>query len=73
MKLTINQKEQVIDQDALSVVDLLKAMEVKTPDMVSVQLNGTILRRSMFESTIVKENDKVNFLYFMGGGSGNRL
>jgi sulfur carrier protein len=40
------------------------------PDMVSVELNGTILDRGSFESTTVKDGDKLEFLYFMGGGQG---
>jgi sulfur carrier protein len=40
------------------------------PEMVSVELNGQILRRAEFESTALEDNDKVEFLYFMGGGSG---
>ena len=38
------------------------------PEMVSVELNGEFLRREVFESTTLKEGDKVEFLYFMGGG-----
>ncbi len=38
------------------------------PDMVSVQVNGTILKREDFPATPVRENDSVDFLYFMGGG-----
>ena len=38
------------------------------PEMVSVELNGDILDRGIFETTILKEDDKVEFLYFMGEG-----
>ncbi len=36
--------------------------------MVSVELNGQILKRSEFETTKLKDDDKVEFLYYMGGG-----
>jgi len=52
------------------VSELLVEQRVKMPDMVSVELNGQILRRNKFEATTIKEGDKVEFLYFMGGGSG---
>jgi sulfur carrier protein len=42
------------------------------PDMVSVELNGKILKRSDFETTALNEGDKVEFLYFMGGGGKER-
>ena len=38
------------------------------PDMVPVQLNGTIVDRNAFPAMQVRENDSVDFLYFMGGG-----
>ena len=36
--------------------------------MVSVELNGDILDREAFDSTNLKDDDQVEFLYFMGGG-----
>ena len=67
MKVKINGKEKEI-QDNIPVLELLKLEEVKMPDMVSVELNGKILKRDKFDNTMVKENDEINFLYFMGGG-----
>jgi len=53
----------------LTVSELLIKENVQMPDMVSVELNGQILKRNNFEQTSLKNNDKVEFLYFMGGGS----
>ncbi len=68
MNLVVNGKETNIT-DGLTVSQLLVQEKVKMPDMVSVELNGQILRRTKFEETILKDDDKVEFLYFMGGGS----
>ena len=69
MKLAINGKD-VQTNGAQTVTELLKEQEVKWPDMVSVELNGTILKRETFASTALAEGDQVEFLYFMGGGRG---
>ncbi len=69
MKLVIN-GEQIDCGDSLTVSELLVEQKVKMPDMVSVELNGQIVRRTEFEQTVLKNDDKVEFLYFMGGGSG---
>ena len=53
----------------MTVTQLLADRKVKMPDMVSVELNGTILERAKFPGTTVRDGDKVEFLYFMGGGS----
>jgi sulfur carrier protein len=55
--------------DGLTVSELLVKENVKMPEMVSVELNGKILKRSEFETTSLKDDDKVEFLYYMGGGS----
>ncbi len=68
MNLVVNGKK--IDfTDSLTVSGLLVKEDVKMPEMVSVELNGKILKRSEFETTSLKDDDKVEFLYYMGGGS----
>jgi len=69
MKIIVN-GEHINCGDGMTVNKLLAEQKVKMPDMVSVELNGQILRRAEFESTNLKNDDKVEFLYFMGGGSG---
>jgi sulfur carrier protein len=69
MNLVVNGKKTNI-ADGLTVSQLLVQENVKMPDMVSVELNGQILRRTKYEETILRDDDKVEFLYFMGGGCG---
>ncbi len=68
MKLVVNGTESNL-AEGLTVNQLLIAQEVKMPEMVSVELNGQILKRPEFESTTLNEGDKIEFLYFMGGGN----
>lgn len=69
MHLTINGDAKTLEKDALTVSDLLVLNQVEQPDVVSVQLNGEFVDRDKFQSTLLKENDEVDFLYFLGGGS----
>lgn len=69
MNITINGGAKTVPGE-LSVRDLLEHQQVSMPDMVSVELNGEILERAAFETTKLKEGDRVEFLYFMGGGAG---
>ena len=68
MKLIVNGKESNL-AESLTISQLLITQEVNMPEMVSVELNGQILKRSEFESTTLSQGDKVEFLYFMGGGN----
>ncbi len=69
MKLIAN-GEQIKCADRITVSELLVEQNVKMPEMVSVEVNGQILKRSGFDNTALGEGDKVEFLYFMGGGCG---
>jgi sulfur carrier protein len=68
MNLTINDQQKEVE-DGISVSKLLAVEKVKMPEMVSVELNGEIQDRQTFDDTVLKDGDKVEFLYFMGGGS----
>ena len=68
MKLQINGEAETIEMESITISDLLAYKEVKMPEMVSVELNGDILDREAFDSTNLKDDDQVEFLYFMGGG-----
>lgn len=69
MKIMIN-GEQMEMGSPLTVAELLQQREIESPDMVSVEINEEILARDGFATTLLQENDAVEFLYFMGGGSG---
>ncbi len=71
MKLVVNGKESEFSTE-LTVSELLVSQNVKMPEMVSVEINGRILKRPEFENTTLNEGDKVEFLYFMGGGRGTK-
>ena len=53
----------------LNVSELIKQNDVQQPEMVSVQVNYEFAERDEWEQIQLKEGDKVDFLYFMGGGS----
>ena len=52
----------------LNVSELIKQQDVQQPEMVSVQVNEEFAEREDWEHVQLKEDDKVDFLYFMGGG-----
>lgn len=68
MNIKVNGEEKKYEQ-ILTVAELLKVEDVEMPDMVSVQLNGEFLERATFGEVKLKDNDEIDFLYFMGGGS----
>jgi sulfur carrier protein len=69
MKLVVNGTDVDVS-DGIRVSQLLVERKVRLPDMVSVELNDTVLQRAEFETTQLHEGDRVELLYFMGGGHG---
>lgn len=55
-------------QDGLTLPELIVAEQVETPDYVTVSINDEFVATEDRESTVLKEGDSVEFLYFMGGG-----
>ncbi len=68
MKIKVNGKDQSIQKNAVSVSELLICNKVESIEMVSVQLNGIFIDKNDFDKISLKENDELDFLYFMGGG-----
>ena len=67
-KIYVNGDAQKVNLP-LNVSELIKQSDVQQPDMVSVQVNEEFAEREDWETIQLKEGDKVDFLYFMGGGS----
>ena len=65
MRIKINGKPEDIEEK--NILDILKAKNVE-PRMVAVEVNSELIERDNYETTILKEGDEIEFLYFMGGG-----
>lgn len=66
MNVLVNGKKEVL-QEGMRVAELLVSRNLRA-EMVAVELNGKILQRDEFDATPLSEGDKVEFLYYMGGG-----
>ena len=67
-KIYVNGDAQEVNLP-LNVSELIQQSDVQQPDMVSVQVNDEFAEREDWETIQLKEGDRVDFLYFMGGGS----
>jgi len=67
MKLTVNGDPMELSGTA-TVTELLSQLKLK-PELVVVELNLNILRREELAKTVLKENDQVEVVHFVGGGA----
>ena len=68
MLITLNGEPHTLD-GPLSVTDLLTRLSID-PRRVAVEYNFVILKRPMFEVTLVNEGDRIEIVNFVGGGAG---
>ncbi|MBQ7148422.1 MAG: sulfur carrier protein ThiS [Pseudobutyrivibrio sp.] len=55
-------------KDGITLPELIEAENVETPEYVTVSINDEFILTENKATTVLKEGDTVEFLYFMGGG-----
>ncbi len=65
MEIMINGKNESLD--ASTILDVLKVKDID-PQLVAVELNTQIVEQEHLATTSVKDGDKLEFLFYMGGG-----
>ena len=56
-------------KDGINVKELIELEQVETPEYVTVSVNDEFVDQGAFDSTVLKDGDNVEFIYFMGGGA----
>ena len=67
IKIQLNGKPQEI-QRGMTVSDLLLKWKIR-PELVTVEVNEHILQKLDYDGTGIQEGDRVEFVFYMGGGS----
>lgn len=67
-QIIVNDEKQEVTLP-FTLAELIKINKVFQPEMVTIQVNEDFVEREDYEKTQLKEGDRVDFLYFMGGGA----
>jgi thiamine biosynthesis protein ThiS len=54
--------------DNLSLKELVTLLEL-TPERIAIELNQKVVRRPDWPATVLREDDQVEIVHFVGGGS----
>ena len=68
MKVTIAGNTKDI-AEGITLAQLVIDEKVENPEYVTVTVNDEFVEDHDLANVVVKENDNIEFLYFMGGGS----
>lgn len=67
-QIIVNDEKQEVTLP-LTLAELIKINKVFQSEMVTIQVNEEFVEREDYEKIQLKEGDRVDFLYFMGGGT----
>jgi thiamine biosynthesis protein ThiS len=67
MKILLNNREEEFGAEAMSVSEMLMLKKFSFKLRI-IKINGILIPKEKYESTIIHHNDNVQMLYLMSGG-----
>lgn len=66
LRIHINGEPREVEDD-LSLSQLVTVLALK-PEQIAIERNHTVVRRSAWDETLLKPDDKIEIVHFVGGG-----
>lgn len=67
MKILLNNREEVLDGETITVTGLLEVRKM-TFRMRIVKINGILIEKNQYDTSIIRDGDNVQVIYLMSGG-----
>jgi thiamine biosynthesis protein ThiS len=67
MKILLNNREEEFSKDSLSVDEML-VLKKFSYKMRIIKINGELISKEKYDSTVIHNGDNVQMLYLMSGG-----
>ena len=68
MRILINGEGKECE-DGISLSALIELLELQ-PQRIAIELNREVIRRADWKSTVLRNEDRLEIVHFVGGGSG---
>jgi len=66
LQIKLNGELKDVDEGA-SVSALVQYLKLR-PEQIAIELNREVVRRPLWETTVLKQDDVVEVVHFVGGG-----
>jgi len=66
MRIQVNGEFREVDLP-LTIQDLIGVLSLRQ-ERLAIELNGAVIRRSEWAHTMLKANDRIEIVHFVGGG-----
>jgi sulfur carrier protein len=67
MKILLNDREEEFETDSITVAEML-ILKKFSYKLRIIKINGALISRELYDTTIINEGDVVHMLYLMSGG-----
>ncbi|OFY62720.1 MAG: thiamine biosynthesis protein ThiS [Bacteroidetes bacterium RBG_19FT_COMBO_42_7] len=67
MKIILNNREEEFGREAMTINEML-ILKKYSFRMRIIKVNGELIPREKYDSTIIQDGDKIQMLYLMSGG-----
>ena len=67
MEISLNNRKEVFDTDSITVSEMLEIKKFSFR-MRLVKINGKLIKKEKYDTTIINDGDNVKMLYLMSGG-----
>lgn len=67
MKIVLNNREEEFDRDAMTVSDMITIKNFSFKLKI-IKINGRLIPRDQYDTTVITEGDNVQMFYLMSGG-----
>lgn len=67
MKIILNNKEEILEGNQLTINELLQIKRY-TFKMLVIKINGVLVKKSDYDTIVVKDGDDVMVLHLISGG-----
>jgi sulfur carrier protein len=67
MKIILNNREETFDAETMTITEMLDLKKF-TFRMRIVKINGNLVPREKYDSSVIHEGDNIQMIYLMSGG-----
>jgi len=67
MKILLNNREEIFEEDPLNVARMIELKKFSFR-MRIIKINGALIPKDKYETSMIRDGDNVQMLYLMSGG-----
>ncbi len=68
MNIKVNGKSFSIEDEKINITEFLEIYGIKNTDNTAVEYNESIIKKEQWDTVVLKENDVLEIVSFVGGG-----